>query len=79
MISGSGAIRKATIGKTASGALLDEKGPHGGGHENETVVKLEDKKPSVLANVPGCHSFRWIFNVFVAQLLDIGFHGSILL
>lgn len=44
MISGSGAIRKATIGKTASGALLDEKGPHGGGHENETVVKLEDIK-----------------------------------
>lgn len=47
MISGSGAIRKATIGKTASGALLDEKGPHGGGHENETVAKLEDIKPSV--------------------------------
>ena len=44
MISGSGAIRKATIGKTASGALLDEKGPHGGGHENETVAKLEDIK-----------------------------------
>ena len=44
MISGSGAIRKATIGKTASGVLLDEKGPHGGGHENETVAKLEDIK-----------------------------------
>ena len=44
MISGSSASRKTTIGKTASGALLDEKGPHGGGHENETVVKLEDIK-----------------------------------
>lgn len=42
MISGSSASRKTTIGKTASGALLDEKGPHGGGHENETVAKLED-------------------------------------
>ena len=32
------------IGKTASGALLNEKGPRGGGHENGTVVKLEDIK-----------------------------------
>lgn len=32
------------IGKTASGDLLNEKGPHGGGHENGTVVKLEDIK-----------------------------------
>ena len=42
MISGSGAIRKATIGKTASGALLDEKGPHGGGHNKQTIDSLED-------------------------------------
>ena len=32
------------IGKTASSALLNEKGPHGGGHKNGTVVKLEDIK-----------------------------------
>lgn len=32
------------IGKIASGALLNEKGPRGGGHENGTVVKLEDIK-----------------------------------
>lgn len=32
------------IGKTAFGDLLNEKGPHGGGRKNGTVVKLEDIK-----------------------------------
>ena len=39
-----GHILSYFIGKTASGALLNEKGPRGGGHENGTVVKLEDIK-----------------------------------
>ena len=39
-----GHILSHFIGKTASGALLNEKGPRGGGHENGTVVKLEDIK-----------------------------------
>ena len=34
--------------------------------------------PEVLAhvaNVPGSHSFWWIFDVYFAQFLDIWFHG----
>ena len=45
----------------------------------EDVVTNGDGSSDTVANVPGSHSFWWIFDVFFAQFLDIWFHGVFLL
>ena len=42
----------------------------------QKIIHIQKVIPAHMANVLGCHSFRWIFYVFFAQFLDIWFHGK---
>src|SRR5699024_5833468 len=42
----------------------------------QKIIHIQKVILAHMANVLGCHSFRWIFYVFFAQFLDIWLHGK---
>ena len=43
------------------------------------IVHIKEFIHAHIADVSGCHSFRWIIHVLFAQFLYIGFHSGNLL